>query len=81
MTQAMINLLVVTGMGPTKGIALPLLSSGGTGWVLTAASLGLVCAIDRSTRGAAAIDEALLVSQSIEAKPATVTEPPATIAA
>jgi cell division protein FtsW len=46
--QAVINLAVVTGLGPTKGIALPLLSSGGTGWILTAASLGLVIAIDRS---------------------------------
>jgi cell division protein FtsW len=45
--QAIINLAVVTGLGPTKGIALPLLSSGGTGWILTAASLGLVVAIDR----------------------------------
>lgn len=46
--QAMINLLVVTGLAPTKGIALPLLSSGGTGWILTAFSLGLVIAIDRT---------------------------------
>lgn len=45
--QACINLLVVTGLMPTKGIALPLLSSGGTGWVLTAASLGLLIAMDR----------------------------------
>lgn len=46
--QATINLAVVTGLGPTKGIALPLLSSGGTGWILTAASLGLLVAIDRT---------------------------------
>lgn len=46
--QAIINLAVVTGLGPTKGIALPLLSSGGTGWILTAAALGLVIAIDRT---------------------------------
>jgi cell division protein FtsW len=45
--QALINLVVVTGLGPTKGIALPLISSGGTGWILTAASLGLLVAIDR----------------------------------
>lgn len=45
--QAIINLAVVTGLGPTKGIALPLLSSGGTGWLLTASSLGLLVAIDR----------------------------------
>jgi cell division protein FtsW len=46
--QAVINLFVVTGLGPTKGIALPLLSSGGTGWILTAASLGLLIAMDRT---------------------------------
>lgn len=46
--QAVINLAVVTGLGPTKGIALPLLSSGGTGWILTAAALGLVIATDRT---------------------------------
>jgi cell division protein FtsW len=46
--QAVMNLLVVTGMAPTKGIALPLLSYGGTGWILTSFSLGLVIAIDRT---------------------------------
>ncbi len=47
--QAVINLGVVTGLGPTKGIALPLLSSGGTGWILTAFSLGLLIALDRES--------------------------------
>lgn len=46
--QAIINLAVVTALAPTKGIALPLLSSGGTGWILTAFSLGLVIAVDRT---------------------------------
>ena len=46
-TQAVINLMVVTGLAPTKGIALPLLSSGGTGWMLTAACLGLLIGMDR----------------------------------
>ena len=46
--QAAINLAVVTGLGPTKGIALPLISSGGTGWILTAGALGLVVAMDRA---------------------------------
>lgn len=45
--QAVMNLMVVTGLAPTKGIALPLLSAGGTGWILTAASLGLLVAMDR----------------------------------
>jgi cell division protein FtsW len=46
--QALINIVVVTGLAPTKGIALPLVSHGGTGWMLTAAALGLLVSIDRS---------------------------------
>lgn len=46
--QAVMNLAVVTGLAPTKGIALPLISSGGTGWILTSFSLGLVVAVDRT---------------------------------
>lgn len=54
--QALINMAVVTGLGPTKGIALPLLSSGGTGWILTAACLGLLINMDlRGERYALAI--------------------------
>jgi cell division protein FtsW len=45
--QALINIAVVTGVAPTKGIALPLLSSGGTGWLLTAFSVGLLVSMDR----------------------------------
>lgn len=46
--QACINLTVVVGLAPTKGIALPLLSSGGTGWILTAGAMGMLIAIGRS---------------------------------
>lgn len=45
--QALVNLLVVTGLAPTKGIALPLISSGGTGWLLTAFALGWIRSVDR----------------------------------
>ena len=45
--QAGMNILVVTALVPTKGIALPLLSNGGTGWLLTAFCVGLINAIDR----------------------------------
>ena len=48
--QAVMNIAVVTVVVPTKGIALPLLSSGGTGWVLTCAALGLIVAVDRLNR-------------------------------
>lgn len=51
--QALMNLAVVTGLAPTKGIALPLVSYGGTGWVLTAASLGVLVAMDRAQTRAA----------------------------
>lgn len=53
--QALINQAVVTGLGPTKGIALPLVSSGGTGWILTAASLGCLVAMDRAAERRLAI--------------------------
>ena len=47
-TQAAINLAVVTVVVPTKGIALPLVSAGGTGWVLTAAAIGAVAGTARA---------------------------------
>jgi hypothetical protein len=34
-------------LAPTKGIALPLISRGGTGWMLTCLSLGLIMSMDR----------------------------------
>ena len=48
--QALINMLVVTGLAPTKGIALPLISAGGTGWILTAFCVGLLVAMDRGEK-------------------------------
>jgi cell division protein FtsW len=47
--QALINICVVTGLAPTKGIALPLMSRGGTGWILTCLSIGLLISMDRGT--------------------------------
>jgi cell division protein FtsW len=64
--QACINLFVVTAMAPTKGIALPLISHGGTGWILTAFSLGLVVAIDRTQ------EQPVLTSGMSEAPKTTV---------
>lgn len=45
--QAIINLAVVVVLVPTKGIPLPLISAGGTGWVTVASAIGLLVAIDR----------------------------------
>ncbi len=67
--QAIINLAVVTGLGPTKGIALPLLSSGGTGWVLTAAALGLLAAMDRTQPVPAADDEEQADAEAVPSMP------------
>tara|TARA_R110000765_G_scaffold31481_7_gene73538 strand:+ start:275 stop:1720 length:1446 start_codon:yes stop_codon:yes gene_type:complete len=57
--QAVMNLMVVTGLGPTKGIALPLLSNGGTGWIVTSVCLGLVVAIERTQQYAGVYDGSL----------------------
>ncbi|MBL8764865.1 MAG: cell division protein FtsW [Phycisphaerae bacterium] len=77
--QAVINICVVTGVGPTKGIALPLLSSGGTGWILTAASLGLLVGMDRRHRNrsddAPAADEPISTPSESHAMPHTPGEP------
>jgi cell division protein FtsW len=48
--QAAINIAVVTVTMPTKGIALPLISSGGTGWIMNAAMIGVLMSIERINR-------------------------------
>jgi len=45
----MINMAVVTGMLPTKGIALPLVSYGGSSLVITMASLGVLLNISKDS--------------------------------
>ena len=47
--QSLLNIAVVTVVVPTKGIALPLLSAGGTGWVVTAFCIGLVASFDQTS--------------------------------
>jgi cell division protein FtsW (lipid II flippase) len=86
--QAIINLAVVTVVAPTKGIALPLISAGGTGWILTCCSLGLLIAVDRTQRFATAdVGEGLGVplvnTASIETKTNTTSTdlPAASVAA
>jgi cell division protein FtsW len=48
--QAAINIAVVTASMPTKGIALPLISSGGTGWIMNAVAIGVLMSIERLNR-------------------------------
>jgi cell division protein FtsW len=45
--QALINLAVVIGLVPTKGLPLPFLSYGGTSTVTTLAALGVLLALSR----------------------------------
>ncbi|MGH7841004.1 MAG: FtsW/RodA/SpoVE family cell cycle protein, partial [Candidatus Binataceae bacterium] len=45
--QALINLAVVIGLAPTKGLPLPFLSYGGTSTVTTLAALGALLALSR----------------------------------
>lgn len=68
--QALINIAVVLGLAPTKGIALPLLSSGGTGWILTAASLGVIVSIDRTQPQPTQDNQPLAEEQDPELAPA-----------
>ncbi len=49
--QALINMLVATGLIPTKGLPLPFVSYGGTSLVFNLFSMGLLFAIDRVTTG------------------------------
>lgn len=47
--QGMVNMFVVTGLLPTKGIALPLVSYGGSSLVITMAAMGVLLSISRET--------------------------------
>lgn len=46
--QALINLMVVSGLAPTKGIALPFVSAGGSGLLVTAMATGVLLNIARN---------------------------------
>jgi len=45
--QALMNLMVVSGLAPTKGIALPFVSVGGSGLVMTALAAGVLINVAR----------------------------------
>lgn len=45
--QAVINVAVATVSMPTKGIALPFVSAGGSGLLFSAVAVGLVCSVSR----------------------------------
>ena len=45
--QALVNVLVVLGMLPTKGVPLPFLSAGGSSLVASCAAAGLLLSVSR----------------------------------
>jgi len=45
--QAFVNMAVVTGLVPTKGLPLPFLSYGGTSMVVSLAAVGVLMALGR----------------------------------
>jgi cell division protein FtsW len=47
--QGLVNMAVVTGLFPTKGIALPLVSYGGSSLVITMAAVGVLLSVSRET--------------------------------
>ncbi len=77
--QAAINVAVVTASMPTKGIALPLISSGGTGWIMNAAAIGVLMSIERvnrmEARGIRAIDPGRGFPVEVQALPVVAALP------
>jgi cell division protein FtsW len=55
--QAQVNMAVVTGLLPTKGLTLPLLSYGGSSMVATLAAVGILQSIARASRSARTIEQ------------------------
>jgi len=47
--QAAINMIVVTGLGPTKGLPLPFISYGGSSLVLSIMMSAILLSIARTT--------------------------------
>lgn len=74
--QAALNLAVVTAVVPPKGIALPLLSAGGTGWIMTALALGLVASLDNAH--ALGVSDLVVTDQPAEPTPPPPTDQPDT---
>jgi cell division protein FtsW len=56
--QAFLNMSVVTGLAPTKGIPLPLVSAGGSSLVVTLLAMGILLNISQqaSSTAAASVD-------------------------
>ncbi|MEM7231639.1 MAG: putative lipid II flippase FtsW, partial [Planctomycetota bacterium] len=66
--QALVNVAVVTGSVPTKGMSLPLLSFGGSGLCMMLAEIGILLSIARVARTEEGVEERQdLIDAEIEA--------------
>lgn len=50
--ESFVNVAVTTGLAPTKGLALPFISYGGSSLMMTLMSTGILLSVSRRTRGA-----------------------------
>ncbi|MBN1441233.1 MAG: putative lipid II flippase FtsW [Planctomycetes bacterium] len=55
--QALVNIAVVTGSAPTKGMSLPLVTFGGSGLCMTLAQIGILVSVARISESRAASGE------------------------
>lgn len=62
--QALVNLGVVTGLLPTKGIPLPLISYGGSSMVFTLVSIGILFNISRGMKMPSSFSERLVGAEA-----------------
>lgn len=65
-TQAVINMMVTTGLLPVTGITLPFISYGGTSLVVTLSMVGILLSISRDRAAVAEDDEE---SEEVEPSP------------